>query len=275
MSLAESAALSWAVEHARELLETRTITALTGAGISTESGIPDYRGGGKSPRNPISYQQFISSADVRARYWARSFVGWQQISSAQPNPAHLLLAEAERSGRVQSLITQNVDGLHGKAGSSRYTELHGSLELVVCLDCGAESSRRDLTSRLESLNPQAAFGTQFEIAPDGDADIESAAGFRVPECLNCGGVLKPKVVFFGETIPTEVTQKARSAVQAAEALLVVGSSLAVNSALKLVQLAVAKKTPVVIVNIGETKADAICDVKIEAAASSSLRELLG
>ena len=275
MSLAESAALSWAVDHARELLENRSITVLTGAGISTDSGIPDYRGGGKSPRNPISYQQFVSSSDVRARYWARSYVGWQRISSALPNAAHNLLADAEGRGRIQALVTQNVDGLHAKAGSQRLTELHGSLERVVCLDCRAESSRNSLTNRIRLLNPQASFSSKFEIAPDGDAAMESPQQFNVPDCLECGGVLKPKVVFFGENIPAPVAQKARSEVSSADSLLVVGSSLAVNSALRLVQLAVAQKTPVIIVNLGETKADAICDVKIEASASASLGELFG
>lgn len=275
MSIADSAALSWAMDHARQLTANRRLAVLTGAGISTDSGIPDYRGGGKSPRNPITYQQFIAAAEIRARYWARSYFGWQQIATAIPNEGHDLLVAAERSGRLDALITQNVDGLHSKAGSLQLTELHGSLVDVICLDCGNISARADLTARIQALNPDAVFKSNFEIAPDGDAIIESAEHFRVPACLSCGGVLKPKVVFFGETIPTAVTQRARSAVLDSEALLVVGSSLAVNSALRLVQLAVANRLPVVIVNRGETKADSICDVKIEAAASFCLRELIG
>ncbi len=275
MSIAESAALNWALDHARQLIENRKLAVLTGAGISTESGIPDYRGGGKSPRNPITFQQFIASADIRARYWARSYFGWQQIASAQPNEGHQLLAEAEESGHLSTLVTQNVDGLHSRAGSHEVTELHGSLADVICLSCGDVTERLALTSRIEDLNPKAAFSAQFEIAPDGDAQIENVANFQVPSCLRCGGILKPRVVFFGETIPSEVTLRARSEVLASDALLVVGSSLAVNSALRLVQLAVNNKLPVVIVNIGETKADSICDVKLEAAASLCLRELLG
>jgi NAD-dependent SIR2 family protein deacetylase len=275
VSIAESAALNWALDHARQLIENRKLAVLTGAGISTESGIPDYRGGGKSPRNPITFQQFIASADIRARYWARSYFGWQQIASAQPNEGHQLLAEAEESGHLSTLVTQNVDGLHSRAGSHEVTELHGSLADVICLSCGDVTERLALTSRIEDLNPKAAFSAQFEIAPDGDAQIENVANFQVPSCLRCGGILKPRVVFFGETIPSEVTLRARSEVLASDALLVVGSSLAVNSALRLVQLAVNNKLPVVIVNIGETKADSICDVKLEAAASLCLRELLG
>lgn len=275
MSIAESAALNWALDHARQLLENRRLAVLTGAGISTDSGIPDYRGGGKSPRNPITFQQFIASAETRARYWARSYFGWQQIASAQPNEGHQLLADAEESGYLSTLVTQNVDGLHTRAGSQEVTELHGSLADVICLSCGDVTERVALTSRIEDLNPKAAFGAEFEIAPDGDAQIENVANFQVPSCLRCGGILKPRVVFFGETIPSEVTLRARSEVLASDALLVVGSSLAVNSALRLVQLAVNNKLPVVIVNIGETKADSICDVKLEATASLCLRELLG
>lgn len=275
VSTADSAALAWAIDHARQLVENGQIAVLTGAGISTESGIPDYRGGGKSPRNPINYQQFITSAEIRARYWARSYFGWQKIASALPNEGHQLLAQAEESGKVSTLVTQNVDGLHTRAGSHEVTELHGSLADVICLGCGDVTERSALTARIEDLNPDSAFSTQFEIAPDGDAQIENIANFQVPPCLLCGGILKPRVVFFGETIPSHITERARSEVLAADALLVVGSSLAVNSALRLVQLAVNNKLPVVIVNIGATKADSICDVKLEAGANLCLRELLG
>lgn len=275
MSIAESAALNWAIDHARELILSRRLTVLTGAGISTDSGIPDYRGGGKSPRNPITYEQFVGSAETRSRYWARSFHGWQKIAAAAPNEGHELLARAEQSGKVGFVVTQNVDGLHSRAGSQGLSELHGSLTEVVCLNCGQLSPRDELTARLLELNPGITLAESFEIAPDGDAQIEDISNFQVPECLKCHGVLKPRVVFFGETIPISVTQQARAEVLASEALLVVGSSLAVNSALRLVQLAVAHKIPVAIVNLGATKADSVCDVKIEASASFCLRELLG
>lgn len=267
------AALSYGLEHAKALLRGKSALVLTGAGISTGSGIPDYRGEGRVQKHPLTFDQFMGSKENQARYWARSYVGWHRIASAMPNPGHIALSEAEAQGKVFHLITQNVDGLHQKAGSSNVVELHGRLDRVLCTGCGEIISRTELDGRIHSLNPEFGDLGSVEFSPDGDAEIEPPKNFRVPECSGCGSHYKPDVVFFGEQVPKARVEKAEQLVSSAEAVVVAGSSLTVNSGLRLVKQAKKLELPVVIVNLGETKADAIADVKLNASTSEILREL--
>ncbi len=237
---------------------------LSGAGISTESGIPDYRGpeSSKKPRNPMRYQQFVGSEAARQRYWARSFRGWQRVYKARPNAGHKALAQLET--RLQSreghgftgLITQNVDGLHQAAGSRNVLELHGSLAAVRCLGCRGVESRRKLQERMRAANP-ALHVSATDIAPDGDAEVSEAAirHFNVPACSRCGGVLKPDVVFFGENVPKARVLRAWTMYEQADVLLVVGSSLTVFSGYRFVARAAKENKPVVIINAGPTRGD--------------------
>ncbi len=236
----------------------RRIVALTGAGCSTASGIPDYRdaeGGWKHSR-PVLYPDFVSSPEVRRRYWARSSLGWPRFAAAEPNPAHLGLAELERRGLLSGLVTQNVDRLHQRAGSQSVIDLHGRLDLVRCLACDARLPRAGWQAELCRVNPEWS-NAPAEPAPDGDAipAEEDCSGFHVPGCLVCGGILKPDVVFFGEAVPGEVVSAARRLIDEADALLVVGSSLMVYSGFRLVRDAVAAGKPVVAINLGRTRAD--------------------
>jgi NAD-dependent deacetylase sirtuin 4 len=231
------------------------VVALTGAGCSTESGIPDYRGPetARRARNPIQYMAFRGEEVARQRYWSRSFRGWPLIRDARPNAAHAALAVLEEAGLVSHVITQNVDRLHAKAGSRAVTELHGALAEVRCLACGETFDRERLQRRLAALNPAAlAPAGLAEPAPDGDADLldGDGAGFRVPDCEACGGVLKPDVVFFGEAVPAARVASARAALEQASALLVIGSSLAVQSGLRFVREAHARGLPVALLNLG-------------------------
>lgn len=239
-------------------LRGRRVLVLSGAGISTESGIPDYRGPKslERPRNPMRHQAFVTSSDARRRYWARSLMGWPSIYQAKPNRGHEALAKMEAGGAITGLITQNVDGLHGAAGSQKVLELHGSLASVKCLQCHAITSRQGLQARLHSVNPQFQ-ARRVELAPDGDAEIPQAliAGFKVPPCLHCGGVLKPDVVFFGENVPKERVDRAWHMLEQAELLLVVGSSLTVFSGYRFVVRAAKEQKPVVIINNGPTRGD--------------------
>lgn len=241
-----------------DALETGGVLVLSGAGISTESGIPDYRGEGGSlgRHTPMTYQDFTGSAQARRRYWARSHLGWRTFGRARPNAGHRAVAAFERSGLLSGVITQNVDGLHQAAGSEDVVELHGSLARVVCLSCGAVSPRRELALRLEEANagfePVAA-----GINPDGDADLTDAqvGDFRVLPCTACGGILKPDVVFFGEAVPAPRVEHCRQLVREATSLLVLGSSLTVMSGLRFVRQAAQAGTPVVIVNRDPTRGD--------------------
>ncbi|MFB7599746.1 NAD-dependent protein deacetylase [Streptomyces sp. NPDC056160] len=234
------------------------VLVLSGAGISTESGIPDYRGegGSLSRHTPMTYQDFIAGAQARRRYWARSHLGWRAFGRARPNAGHRAVAALARHGLLSGVITQNVDGLHQAAGSEGVVELHGSLDRVRCLACGALSPRRELAERLEEANagfePVAA-----GINPDGDADLtdEQVGDFRVLPCLDCGGVLKPDVVFFGEAVPPTRVEHCRELVRAATSLLVLGSSLTVMSGLRFVRQAAQAGTPVLIVNRDPTRGD--------------------
>ncbi|MFI9004477.1 NAD-dependent protein deacetylase [Streptomyces sp. NPDC053541] len=241
-----------------EVLRAGKVLVLSGAGISTESGIPDYRGegGSLSRHTPMTYQDFTGSARARRRYWARSHLGWRTFGRALPNAGHRAVAAFQRQGLVSGLITQNVDQLHQAAGSTEVVELHGSLRRVVCLSCGAFSPRRELAARLEEANPGFA-PVPAGLNPDGDADLtdEQVADFRVVPCAVCGGVLKPDVVFFGENVPPQRVEQCRALVREAASLLVLGSSLTVMSGLRFVRQAADAGKAVLIINRDPTRGD--------------------
>ncbi|UYM07046.1 NAD-dependent protein deacetylase [Solicola gregarius] len=261
-----------ALRHARDVLDGRLLAVLTGAGISTDSGIPDYRGPDSPPRKPMTYQDFVSGPAAQRRYWARAHVGWGHMSAASPNAGHHALRRLERGGHLTGLITQNVDGLHEAAGHDRLIALHGRIADVVCLSCGARSRRSDLHERLARLNPGYA-ERDVEIAPDGDAVLDDVDGFVIAACEVCGGVLKPDVVFFGENVPRDRVAAAAQLVDAADALLVAGSSLQVLSGLRFVRQARKADKPIVIVNRGATRGDDLADVKVDAGTSETLAAL--
>lgn len=254
----------------------RSICFLTGAGCSTESGIPDYRGEGtaKRARNPIKFQQFLADDRGRRRYWARAMFGWPRFRSAQPSGAHVACAELEGSGLACGVITQNVDRLHHRAGSTNVVELHGALEEVVCLSCGRLELRDDLQLRLTDLNP-GFLQNAHELAPDGDADIVESLveEFVVADCAVCRGVLKPKVVFFGEGVPQETVRAAWAIYRKCDALLVAGSSLAVFSGYRFARQARADRKPVFLVNIGKTRVDEIAEVVVRGHVGGTLGAL--
>ena len=264
--LAPSADLE-TIEPLLELLRGRRAVVLAGAGCSTESGIPDYRGPDARPRAPIQYGEFVRSEPARVRYWARSAVGWPRFSAARPNAGHLALAELEAAGVVRGIITQNVDGLHHAAGSRRVVELHGSLASVRCLQCGDVSPRGAFQERLLSMNTEWAerLAGDVEQAPDGDAELPVWAmeAFRVPACEVCGGVIKPDVVFFGENVPKEWVEDAWRLFAEGDVLLVAGSSLTVYSGRRFVYRAQQNGVPIGIINIGPTRADEMAAAKVD------------
>ncbi len=260
-----------AVERALDALSGRRIAVLTGAGVSTDSGIPDYRGKGAPTRTPMTAQQFLSSASSRRRYWVGSHLGWRAFAAAQPNDGHVALAELESRGIASGVITQNVDGLHVRAGSRRVVELHGTMRRVLCTHCGQVFDRRDLAARVEADNPWITVPDAVELGPDGDVLPSSSDGFVVPDCSVCHGMLKPDVVFFGEYIPVAKFTEAEQLVQTSEALVIAGSSLVVNSGIRLLERARRRKLPVVIVNRGQTRGDARATVKIDAGTTEVLR----
>ena len=275
------------VELAELIDRSRRLVVLTGAGCSTDSGIPDYRspGGAWTRHKPIYYGAFVRSAEVRRFYWARSFRGWPRFSAARPNRAHAALAELESRGRVHQLITQNVDDLHQEAGSRAVVQLHGRNRLVVCLGCGAEFPREAIQQRLSDLNSEwlaaapwhRLSADEADFAPDGDSEIarDTIGGFTVPDCPVCGGVLKPHVVFFGESVPPAKVTYAMGRVDEADALLVVGSSLTVWSGFRFAKRAAERCIPVAIVNIGPTRADDLATLKIEANCGDVLGRVVG
>ncbi len=270
-ALAEIAALRAFVAAHRRLF------VLTGAGCSTGSGIPDYRddaGAWKRPQ-PVTWQAFTGDALVRRRYWARSLVGWPRFARARPNQVHRALAALEAQGRVELLLTQNVDRLHQAAGSHQVIDLHGRLDRVRCLACGEDSARSVLQERLLAANPGWS-DLDAGTAPDGDADLEGVdfAGFVVPDCLRCGGMLKPDVVFFGESVPRERVQRAFDRLAAADAMLVVGSSLMVWSGYRFVREAARAGLPVAAVNLGRTRADDLLALKVAQPCAQALAALL-
>jgi NAD-dependent SIR2 family protein deacetylase len=254
---------------------SKRLVVLTGAGCSTDSGIPDYRspGGAWTRHKPIFYSSFVRSADVRRFYWARSYRGWPRFAAAKPNRAHEAIADLESRGKVHQLITQNVDDLHQEAGSRAVVQLHGRNRVVVCLDCGAEFPRQEMQDRLARTNAEWIQRASWnhlhpddaDFAPDGDAAVaQNVSDFQVPECESCGGVLKPAVVFFGESVPAPKVTYAMRRVDEADALLVVGSSLTVWSGFRFAKRASERNIPIAIVNIGPTRADDLATLKVEA-----------
>jgi NAD-dependent SIR2 family protein deacetylase len=255
----------------------KRLFVLTGAGCSTNSGIPDYRDrqGNWKRTQPVTYQAFMGTEATRQRYWARSLIGWRRFGQALPNPAHHALARLEAAGRCELLLTQNVDRLHQSAGSRQVIDLHGRLDQVRCMGCGAKTSRADFQKELAGANA-GWLALDAEIAPDGDADLENAdfSGFDVPPCRSCGGILKPDVVFFGETVLPEVVVQAQHHLAQADAMLIVGSSLMVYSGFRFVQAAASKGTPIAAVNLGRTRADDLFALKVEDNCEAALGFLL-
>lgn len=255
------------IEPLAGLVAAGGVVVLSGAGLSTESGIPDYRGpsGVARRHTPMTYQTFLADAVARRRYWARSHLGWRVIAGAEPNDGHRAVARLQRGGLVTGIITQNVDGLHSAAGSRDVTELHGRLDEVVCLGCRRRTSRAEVDGRLRAANP--AFGAHaVEVNPDGDVDLADAqvAAFRTVDCSACGGLLKPDVVFFGETVPATRVQSCFALVEQARLLLVLGSSLTVMSGRRFVIRAAKRNVPVVIVNQGPTRGDGYACLRVPA-----------
>lgn len=247
------------------LVRGGAVVVLSGAGLSTESGIPDYRGetGRARPATPMTYQTFVGSPEARQRYWARSHLGWRVIARAEPNVGHAAVADLQRAGVVSGVVTQNVDGLHTAAGAEDVVELHGALDRVVCLGCGEVSSREALDLRLTEANP-GFVRHALPLKPDGDVDLDDVGGFHVVGCLLCGGVLKPDVVFFGETVPRPRVDRSFALVEDAGCLLVLGSSLTVMSGYRFVLHAARRGVPVAIVNQGPTRGDAQAALKVDA-----------
>lgn len=259
-----------------ELVAAGGVVVLSGAGLSTESGIPDYRGpnGVRRHRAPMTYQEFVAQAEARRRYWARSHAGRAVISRARPNAGHRAVAELRASGHLSAVITQNVDGLHRAAGTADAVELHGGLDRVICLDCRRTTTRTELDERLAALNPHFQ-DAGSRVNPDGDVELpdDLVAGFTVAECTTCGGVLKPDVVFFGESVPKERVDLCYRLVDDSRALLVLGSSLAVLSGLRFVRHAAKTGKPVAIVNQGPTRGDELAGVRVDRPLGEALTEL--
>ncbi len=264
-----------------EVVASGGVLILSGAGLSTESGIPDYRGPTGLARRvsgatPMTYQTFTGSAAARRRYWARSYVGWRHIARAVPNDGHRAVAELSRRGLLTGIITQNVDGLHQAAGASGVTELHGSLHQVICLACGQRTARTELDRRLEAANPGWDAQLATWINPDGDAVLDDAAteSFQIVDCSACHGVLKPDVVFFGENVPRPRAETCYALVEQSSALVVLGSSLTVMSGFRYVRHAARLQRPIVVVNQGATRGDAYATAALDAPLGQTLTELL-
>jgi NAD-dependent SIR2 family protein deacetylase len=265
------------LQEIHAVLAGERFALLTGAGLSTDSGIPDYRGPGAAPRAPMTYQEFVGKAENRRRYWARNHIGWSHLRRADPNAGHRAAARLEHRGLLTGLITQNVDRLHEDAGSVNVVDLHGRFDRVLCLDCGRRYTRALLAGVLEELNPgflaDALAAGVVEMAPDADATVEDSeliAGFVVANCPACGGTLKPDFVYFGENVPKDRVERSYAMVDAAGALLVAGSSLTVMSGLRFVRHAAKQGKAVVIINRGQTRGDALATIKLDAGVSESL-----
>ncbi|XP_002732103.1 NAD-dependent protein lipoamidase sirtuin-4, mitochondrial-like [Saccoglossus kowalevskii] len=258
---------------------SQSLFILSGAGISTESGIPDYRSEGvglyaRSDQRPIQYSDFLRYPSRRVKYWARNYVGWPLFSSVQPNLTHKICADWEEAGKVHWLVTQNVDALHTKAGSKNITELHGCSHRVVCLSCQSITPRKELQKIISELNPRFKVES-LNISPDGDVLLsdEEIKGFQVPECTNCGGILKPDVVFFGDNVPRPIVHFVFKKLSECDSVLVIGSSLFVYSGYRFILAASEQKKPVAVLNIGETRADHLADLKINAKVSDVLQQV--
>ena len=255
------------VETLHSLMADKKFAVLTGAGISTPSGIPDYRDtqGVRRGKAPMMFQEFLGSPEARRRYWARAMLGWPRVRVAQPNAAHLALAELQAGQHISGLITQNVDTLHDQAGSTDVIELHGSLHRVLCLDCHQRSERTDIQRIMEAQNPYLA-GVDAIQAPDGDTLLDPAfeSRFQIPHCPHCNGQrLKPDVVFFGENVAPSTAAQAIASIDQSEGLLVIGSSLMAYSAFRLCKATCDQGKPLIAINIGKTRADELLDLKIE------------
>lgn len=278
MSASNTADLSATIAHAAELLQEKRIALLTGAGISTDSGIPAYRGEGARTRSdPMTIQTYLGDEAARRRYWIGGHLGWQAFARADPNAGHTALAELEAAGPVSGVITQNVDGLHLRAGSTHVIEVHGTMRRVLCLRCGQVFDRRDIAVQIEDLNPWITVPENVALAPDGDVLPESIEGFIIPVCTVCEGMLKPDVVFFGEYVPQDRFRAAESLLRSSSAMIVAGSSLVVNSGVRLVERARRRGIPLIIINREPTRADVWADVTIAAGTSDvlpALQELL-
>ncbi|PRB09524.1 MULTISPECIES: Sir2 family NAD-dependent protein deacetylase [Microbacterium] len=266
------------ITQAADLLRGRKVALLTGAGISTDSGIPAYRGEGARTRaDPMTIQRYLGDEAARRRYWVGGHLGWRAFARAAPNAGHIALAELESGGVVSGIITQNVDGLHLRAGSSHVIEVHGTMRRVTCLHCGQVFDRRDIAVQIEESNPWIAVPENVLLAPDGDVLPETTEGFVVPVCTVCGGMLKPDVVFFGEFVPQDRFKAAESLLRASSAMIVAGSSLVVNSGVRLVERARRRGIPLVIVNHEPTRADSWADITLAAGTSvvlPAIQELL-
>ena len=264
------------LDELADLVADGDVVVLSGAGLSTESGIPDYRGPSGAARRatPMTYQAFTGSQAARRRYWARSHLGWRVIARAEPNDGHRAVARLQAAGLLAGIVTQNVDGLHTAAGARDVVELHGNLDRVVCLSCGALTPRGELDRRLTSVN-RAWRARVLAVNPDGDVDLpdEDLEGFRTVDCAACGGVLKPDVVFFGETVPAERVAASFALVERAGALLVLGSSLTVMSGYRFVLHAAKLGVPVAIVNQGVTRGDAKAALRLDAPLGQALPAL--
>lgn len=273
MTLRADPRVTSSVDEVLDFLVDRPLVALTGAGLSTDSGIPDYRGPGAPVRMPMTYQEFVSGPVPQQRYWARSHLGWARMGHAEPNDGHRAMARLD----PDLLITQNVDGLHEAAGSRRVVALHGRVSEVVCLGCGAVTPRAALQERLAELNAGwLAEHASAAMRPDGDVELDQTDGFVVPGCDTCGGLLKPHVVFFGENVPAERVARCYAAVEALGpdgVLLVAGSSLTVMSGLRFVKRAARAGTPVVIVNRGTTRGDEHATYTLAVGCSEFLTDL--
>jgi NAD-dependent SIR2 family protein deacetylase len=271
--------LAPAAEELRTLLFGGGVAVLSGAGLSTESGIPDYRGptGATRRHAPMTYQAFVGDPVARHRYWARGYLGWRQIAGARPNDGHRAVTDLQRLGRLSGIITQNVDGLHQAAGAQDVIELHGGLDRVVCLRCRGRESRTALDARLRAVNPHFAAAVAA-VNPDGDVDIDDAelAQFVMVGCGACGSdLVKPDVVFFGENVPRERVDACFALVESSRALLVIGSSLTVMSGLRFVRRAAQRGIPVAIVNQGDTRGDPLATLRWDAPLGRALTELVG
>jgi NAD-dependent SIR2 family protein deacetylase len=259
------------------LARSERLFILTGAGCSTDSGIPDYRDGEGAWKRaqPVLFHSFMQERSSRQRYWARSLVGWRRFHRAQPNDAHRALAQLEREDRVEALVTQNVDALHQAAGSQDVIDLHGRLDFVRCMACGKRMPREEMQAELVRIN-RAWADLDARSAPDGDADLETRdfSSFEVPDCAACGGILKPDVVFFGESVPAERVTTAMRRLAHSDAVLVVGTSLMVYSGYRFVHAAAQSGKPIAAVNMGRTRADALLTLKVTESCSSALGFLL-
>lgn len=263
-----------AISSALQLLRRGKFTVLTGAGLSTDSGIPDYRGPDAPPRNPMTYQQFTGSKNFRRHYWARNHVGYRFMRDVAPNEGHRALARMDARGHIAGTITQNVDLLHEQAGANRVIDLHGRSDTVICLRCEQRISRAHMQVLLDVHNPDFDVDVgDVEIAPDADAVLEATEHFVVPPCPNCGGILKPDVVYFGENVPKARVEESFRLVDSGSALLVAGTSLAVFSGRRFVRHAVRANIPVIIINRGETNSDADANVRIHAGTTETLLAL--